>query len=200
MGIHTLTKAVFLDRDGVINRNVFYRDTGAYESPRTAADFELLPDSLASMQRLQAAGYSLFLVSNQPNVAKGKSTLAQLHEIQSKLETALDGADIHFVAFYYCYHHPDSAVPIYGGPCECRKPSPYFLQKAAVEYGVDLGHSWMVGDRLSDIECGERAGVRSILIDPDHSEVPRSPKSIEPGYVASSLGEASVHILNYPHE
>ena len=60
MGIHTLTKAVFLDRDGVINRNVFYRDTGAYESPRTAADFELFPDSLASMKRLQVAGYSLF--------------------------------------------------------------------------------------------------------------------------------------------
>jgi D-glycero-D-manno-heptose 1,7-bisphosphate phosphatase len=200
VGIHAVTKAVFLDRDGVINRNVFYSDTCAYESPRSAADFELFPDVLTSLQQLQAVGYSLFLVSNQPNVAKGKATLAHLDEIQSKLQASLDGADVRFAAFYYCLHHPDSTVPVYGGWCECRKPSPYFLKKAEAEYGVDLSRSWMVGDRISDIECGDRAGVRTILIDSEVSKASTSSKSIEPNYVASSLAEASLHILNYAGE
>ncbi len=200
MGINALTKAVFLDRDGVVNRNVFYHDTGAYESPRSAAEFELFSDALASMQMLEAAGYSLFLVSNQPNVAKGKTTLAHLDEIQNKLKAALADADVRFVAFYYCLHHPDSTVPIYGGACECRKPSPYFLKKAETEHGIVLSRSWMVGDRLSDIECGERAGVRTILIAPEHFKSSKSSNLIGPSYIASSLAEASLHILNHARD
>jgi D-glycero-D-manno-heptose 1,7-bisphosphate phosphatase len=191
-------KAVFLDRDGVINRNVFYPDTGEYESPRTVSAFELFPDSLLSLFKLQEAGYRLFLVSNQPNIAKSKSTWSELQEIQMKFEAALALAKIEFVAFFYCYHHPASSVPDYGGPCECRKPSPYFLTKAAADYSVDLSQSWMVGDRGTDIECGKRAGVRTILIVPDGGLAQSLPQTFEPDHLARNLSEATSLILGRP--
>jgi D-glycero-D-manno-heptose 1,7-bisphosphate phosphatase len=187
--------AVFLDRDGVINRDVFYPDTRARESPRTATEFHLFPDVLTSLRQLQNGGYQLFLVSNQPNVAKAKSTLQQLQEIHLKFEAMLDEANVRFAQFYYCYHHPDSKIPGYGGPCECRKPSPYFLLKAAFDYSIDLRRSWMVGDRLSDIECGKRAGTRTILIVRDRSHSPDPSTEPAPNYVLGSLSEATDCIL-----
>jgi D-glycero-D-manno-heptose 1,7-bisphosphate phosphatase len=112
---------------------------------------------------LQAAGYLLFLVSNQPNFAKGKASLDTLSAIHRKLERALSENDIRFQAFYYCLHHPQSAMPELRD-CICRKPSPYFLRKAAADFGVDLRQSWMVGDRATDINCGSAAGTKTILI------------------------------------
>lgn len=200
MGIDTVTRAVFLDRDGVINRNVLYPDTGAYESPRTAAAFELFPDSMASLLHLRNAGYQLFLVSNQPNVAKAKSTMSELQEIQRKFEAALAEANIDFAAFFYCYHHPDSSIAGYGGPCACRKPSPYFLIQAAEHHSVDLNQSWMVGDRPTDIQCGRRAGVRTIWIVPADAPEQNLPQPTQPDYRARNLGEATRLILaQSPH-
>jgi D-glycero-D-manno-heptose 1,7-bisphosphate phosphatase len=164
VGVYKVIKAAFIDRDGVLNRNVFYSDTGAYESPRTADDFEILPNVMEALRLLVNADYRLFLVSNQPNVAKAKSTIEDLKKTHEKLEMALVNSQIHFEEFYYCYHHPDSSVPGFGGPCECRKPSPYFLQKAEHDYQIDLNRSWMIGDRLTDIECGVAAGVKTVRI------------------------------------
>jgi D-glycero-D-manno-heptose 1,7-bisphosphate phosphatase len=170
MGINPLVEAVFLDRDGVLNHNVFYEDTGSLESPRTVADFELYDDTIPSLRKLQDAGLTLFLVSNQPNIAKGKSTLSELYEVQRRFACCLDQAHILFQEFYYCFHHPESNVPEYGGQCQCRKPSPLFLFRAARDYGIDLSQSWMVGDRLTDVECGKRAGVHTILVLPEPNE------------------------------
>ena len=188
-------RAVFLDRDGVLNRNVFYSDTGAFESPRVPEDFDLLPGTMDTLARLTNSGFSLYLVSNQPNVAKGKSTLAELAGAHAKLESAAREAGVPFVEYYYCYHHPASRLEGLGGKCECRKPSPYFLLKAHREYDIDLKQSWMVGDRASDIECGSAAGVRTIRIRPDHlgpdfkAELPR------PNFYAEDLREAVDLIL-----
>jgi D-glycero-D-manno-heptose 1,7-bisphosphate phosphatase len=117
-----------------------------------------------ALQRLQRAGYLLFLVSNQPNYAKGKSSLAELDAIDAELRRLLADMCVEFAAFYYCLHHHDGDVAGYSGPCACRKPSPYFLLRAAREFGVDLAHSWMVGDRTTDILCGLIAGARTIFI------------------------------------
>ena len=165
MGIDPLmAKAVFLDRDGVINANVFYADTGEVEAPRTAADFTLLPGVLEAMQRLQSAGYLLFLVSNQPNQAKRKATAADHDAIQVKLKAALDEVGIRIQEFFYCFHHPKGVEPSLSGTCDCRKPSPYFLNQAQGSHGLDMAQSWMVGDRDTDIQCGKAAGVRTIAI------------------------------------
>jgi D-glycero-D-manno-heptose 1,7-bisphosphate phosphatase len=166
MGIDQIggRRAVFLDRDGVLNRNVFNPATGEYESPGRPEDFVLAPNALESLSRLQAAGYLLFLVSNQPNYAKGKSTLEELEQVHALLTRALDQAGIVFAEFFYCFHHPHGVVPSHSGKCDCRKPSAYFLHRAAAEFGVTLSDSWMVGDRASDIECGQAAGVRTIRV------------------------------------
>jgi D-glycero-D-manno-heptose 1,7-bisphosphate phosphatase len=181
-------KAVFLDRDGVINRNVFYPDSGEFESPRSVAEFELFPWTLEAMGKLRAAGYSLFIVSNQPNYAKEKSPLEPLREIGDALValTTANGIDIR--ASYYCFHHPNSLIPGYSA-CDCRKPSPKFLLDAAAEFDLDMEHSWMVGDRPTDIECGLRAGVKTIRVAPDHPG--QLDRSVHPHYDAANLLEAS---------
>jgi D-glycero-D-manno-heptose 1,7-bisphosphate phosphatase len=154
-----MKRAVFLDRDGVLNRNVWNPATSAYESPLTPEQFELLPRVIPALELLRDAGYLLFLVSNQPNYAKGKASMYTLNEIHSRLETELTQAQISFTAFYYCFHHP-----AFTGRCICRKPSPHFLFKARETFGVDLGYSWMVGDRQTDIECGHAGGTRTLEI------------------------------------
>ena len=166
MGVCALNKraAVFLDRDGVINRNVMNPSTGIWESPLTAEDFEMMPNALIALRALQKEGFLLFVVSNQPNYAKAKATLQTLESIHRSLLHILSKEQIEFAAFYYCLHHPHGVVPEYSGPCSCRKPSPFFLLHARDEYYLDMEHSWMVGDRDSDIECGHAAGVRTIRV------------------------------------
>jgi len=159
-----LWRAVFLDRDGVLNANVFYRDTGAWEAPRCLEDFRLLPGVVDALQELQAAGFALVLVSNQPNEALGKSSRAELREIHEAMESEFDRHGIRFLEYCYCPHHPRALASELGGLCRCRKPSPYWLYRAASHYGIDLWASWMIGDRATDTACGTAAGVRSIRI------------------------------------
>lgn len=181
MGGHALTAApraaVFLDRDGVINADVRYDDTGEWEAPRSAADFKILPRAIEAMARLRAAGYLLFIVSNQPNLAKHKAMRADHDAIHSRLMAVLGAAGVEIVEAYYCFHHPAGIEPSLSGPCDCRKPSPHFLFKARDAHGIDLSASWMVGDRDTDIECGRNAGVRTVRIGPQ-------PLAVPPSYVA----------------
>jgi D-glycero-D-manno-heptose 1,7-bisphosphate phosphatase len=188
-------RAVFLDRDGVINRNVLNAATGEYESPLTAEQFEFVPGALDAMRALQAAGFLLFLVSNQPNYAKGKASLETLQSIHDRLIFGLDAAGITFAAFYYCFHHPHGRVEGYSGGCVCRKPSPHFLLKASAEFEVDLQHSWMVGDRTTDIKCGSRAGTRTILIGEGGK---RPPEAVRPDWIFADLLTA-VPIISADH-
>lgn len=160
-------RAVFLDRDGVINRNILNPATGDHEAPLTAADFALAPGARTALQRLQRAGFLLFLVSNQPNHAKGKSSLEDLHAIDGALQKQLANIQVQFAATYYCFHHPNGEVAEYSGSCACRKPSPYFLLRASREFALDPERSWMVGDRATDVLCGQSAGLRTIRITPD---------------------------------
>lgn len=157
-------RAVFLDRDGVVNANVTYPDDGRPEAPRRVEDFRLLPGALAAMAALRRAGWRLILVSNQPNQALGKASAADHAAIHAALLTALAAAGITLTAAYYCLHHPAGSEAGLGGPCRCRKPAPAFLFEARDAHGIDLGASWMVGDRDSDIACGRAAGVRTILV------------------------------------
>ncbi len=189
-----LRPAVFLDRDGVINRNVQDPATGEYGAPLSAEQFHLAPGALEAMAALRQAGFVLFLVSNQPNYAKGKSTLEALHAIHERLAAELDAAGIDFAEFFYCYHHPDGIVPGYSGQCRCRKPSPFFLLQAGDRFGLSLAESWMVGDRATDIECGRAAGARTILVAPDHPSSARKPQ-VEPDFEAQDLSDAAGIIL-----
>ena len=176
-------RAAFLDRDGVLNRNIFYPDTGAWESPRSAAQLWLASGVVEGLRALRTAGFALVLVSNQPNAAKGKSTEAELHSIHARLVELLAAEGLSLDAAFYCYHHP-----AHTGPCLCRKPSPHFLLHAAQACGFNLADSWMIGDRASDVECGRRAGVRTAWINTGEGVVLGEES---PDFVSADLAEAA---------
>lgn len=183
-----MSRVVFLDRDGVINELVLNPVTGRFESPHRVADYRLRPGVLAALVRLYDWGTRLFLISNQPSFALGKTTLEELFRIHRRLELDLAGAGVVFEEYYYCYHHPNGVVEGYAGPCRCRKPAPYFLQEAARKKGFSLSDCWMIGDQDTDMECGWRAGCRTILLETPQSKGKRG-KSY-PDYRAADLPEA----------
>ena len=131
MGVSGLSQpaAVFLDRDGVINRNVMNPLTQAWEAPLTVENFVLANNALLALRALRKAGFLLFVVSNQPNYAKAKASFETLENIHHHLLHLLHEEQIEFAAFYYCLHHPHGVRPGHSGPCRCRKPSPFFSFK-----------------------------------------------------------------------
>jgi D-glycero-D-manno-heptose 1,7-bisphosphate phosphatase len=164
--------AVFLDRDGVINRPIIRQ--GRPFPPDSLDELEVYPDAAASLRRLQAAGFTLVVVTNQPDVARGKQRREVVHEINRELRRQLPLA-----AVYVCFHDDADG-------CRCRKPAPGLLFDAADDLGLDLGRSFMVGDRWRDVEAGRRAGCRTVHIDRHYSE--RAPEC--PDVVTTGLAEA----------
>jgi len=147
-----MVDAVFLDRDGVLNELVLNPATAEYEPPHCIEDMKLFPYVIECLGKLHEAGYDLFLISNQPDYAKGKTTLDALEKVHNKFDQLLTSQGINFKKYYYCYHHPQGIIPEYSCECMCRKPKPFFLFKAEEDHNVDLGNSWMIGDRDTDIE------------------------------------------------
>lgn len=144
-------KALFLDRDGVINedRKYVYR----------IEDFALLPGVIEAVRLAKASGYVIVVVTNQSGVARGFYKLMDVHTLHSHLHRVFGQAGAEIDAIYFCPHHPDGTVPEYAVTCLCRKPKPGMILRAAVELGVDLNDSVLVGDNYSDIEAGIAAGV-----------------------------------------
>jgi D-glycero-D-manno-heptose 1,7-bisphosphate phosphatase len=143
--------AVFLDRDGVLNEVRMEGTTAS--TPRTVAELQILPTARADLGRLREAGYLLLVVSNQPDVARGDLSLDAVEEINRALRDALP-----VDAVYFCPHDT-------GDGCVCRKPKPGLLQAGAREWGVDLGRSWLIGDRWVDLAAAEAAGVEGLLVE-----------------------------------
>lgn len=179
--------ALFLDRDGVLNELVFYPSSAEWESPRVRADFCLRPRAIEALREFSAAGWPLFLVSNQPSFAKGKTSMADLRDVHAALIEALAPSRVAFREAYYCYHHPDAVVPELKGPCVCRKPSPHFLREAARVHGIDLSASWMIGDQDMDLLCGRNAGCRTILVPNPRSASKRG--SVAPDRICDDLAQ-----------
>ncbi len=199
MGVcRAMKKAVFFDRDGVINKLVYNPVTCQYESPHREEDLELFTWSVQAFRALQQNGYLLFLISNQPSFAKGKTQLERIQEIHAKFHGILRSEGIIFTEYYYCYHHPQGIVKEYAYDCPCRKPKPYFVLKAIVEHGIDESSSWLIGDRDTDIICGREAGLRTILIKEPHS-IEYQGKS-RPTCCADTLEDAVEIILNTSSE
>ena len=156
-------KAVFLDRDGTINKYVgFLRDID---------QFELIEGVAEAIKQINASGYLCIVVTNQPVIARGEVTVPQLEEIHNKMETLLGLEGAYIDGLYYCPHHPhkgfEGEVPELKFDCECRKPKPGMLLKAAEDFNIDLSKSWMVGDGENDIKAGENAGCKTCLIGRD---------------------------------
>ena len=174
-----LRRAVFLDRDGVINR-ALVRDGKPYP-PGRLGEFEILPETAPACAKLKAAGFLLVVATNQPDVGRGTLAREAVEEIHRSMcqSLALDRVEV-------CYH-PGKGQ----SDCDCRKPRPGMLLHAAEELGIDLRRSWMIGDRWRDIDCGAAAGCRTIFIDRGYNEALRRP----PEFRVSNLLEAAELIL-----
>lgn len=153
-------KAIFLDRDGTINKYVgFLRDIN---------DFELLPGVAEAIKAINQSGFLCIVVTNQPVIARGEVTIEELNNIHNKMETELGKSGAYIDALYYCPHHPHKGyageIPELKIDCECRKPKPGMIMQAASDYNINLLQSWMIGDGENDIKCGQAAGCKAILI------------------------------------
>lgn len=155
---------MFLDRDGVLVEEVSYPETGEREAPMRPQDVRLLPGSAAAARRLAEAGFLLVLVSNQGAYAKGKIALRSLWLAHERFLELLAAEGVRLDACYYSYGHPDGVTPYFSGPSLDRKPNPYQLLVAAARFDIDLAASWMIGDRETDVACGQAAGTRTIRI------------------------------------
>lgn len=148
--------AVFLDRDGIINR-AMVRDGKPYP-PVQLNDFEILSGSVTSLSQLAAFGYVLIGITNQPDVARGTQSREMVESFNALIQSTLPVRDI-----FVCYH--DNA-----DNCDCRKPRPGLILQAANKYGLDLSSSWMVGDRWKDIAAGKAVGLKTIFVDYHYAE------------------------------
>src|SRR6185436_19685075 len=174
-----ISRAVFLDRDGVINQ-VKLIDGKPYP-PASASEFSIFPGVLEACQKLKHAGFLLVVATNQPDVGRGTMKREVVESIHAHMRRALplDRVEV-------CYH-PGKG----DSKCDCRKPQPGMLHRAARELNIDLRASWMVGDRWRDVDCGHAAGCRTVFIDYGYDE----PLKQQPDFRAPNLAEAADIIL-----
>ena len=172
-----MRRAVFQDRDGVINREIFR--TGQAQAPFMLADFEILPGVPEALDRLHRAGFLLVIVTNQPDVVRGLASRDQVEAIHAHLRRTLPLDEIRV-----CYHDNVDR-------CACRKPAPGMLYAAAVALDIALADSYLVGDRWRDVGAGRSAGCTTVLVHSDRDE----PTTIEPHVRVRGLSEAATWIL-----
>lgn len=151
-----MRKAVFIDKDGTLIPDIPYNVDPAL--------IILEKDAIEGLKHIKELGYELIVVSNQSGVAHGYFEESALQGVEAKMSQLLAAHQITLDAFYYCPNHPEGKVEKYAAECDFRKPKPGMILQAAEERGIDLSLSWMIGDILHDIEAGQRAGCKTILI------------------------------------
>jgi D-glycero-D-manno-heptose 1,7-bisphosphate phosphatase len=182
MGEHKVARrAVFLDRDGVINRVVVRN--GTPHPPSSVEDFELYDDVANGCARLKAADFLLIVVTNQPDVGRGSLSRQAVEAMNLKMQATLPSLD----RIEVCYH----AGERYGEPCGCRKPRTGLIRRAAAALNIDPKRSYVIGDRWRDIDCAHAAGCRAILIQRGYKETLRE----APDFTVANFSEAVAAVL-----
>lgn len=191
-------RAVFLDRDGVINELVYYEEQGLVDSPFTVEQLKLFPWAGEAIKKLTEGGYKVVIASNQPAIAKGQLSWETFEKIRGKMKEELAKQAAFVDGEYYCFHHPEAVIADLKVNCECRKPKPGLLLQAAREHDIDLLESWMIGDNLTDIKAGKSAGCKTVLLGKMKCQLCRlmDEEDARPDSIASSLSEAVSVILN----
>jgi mannose-1-phosphate guanylyltransferase/phosphomannomutase len=189
-----INKAVFLDRDGVINKNV--KDLTSLDQ------FEMLEGVSTAVELLNKSGYLVIVTTNQPSIAKGFCSFQNIDSIHEEMKHQLASNNAHVDAVYLCPHHPEKGfvgeVPDLKIVCECRKPKPGMMLKAAKDFEINLPKSWTIGDSPIDIEAGRRIGVKTIFITSGGgtgSKEEQKYKHVKPDFVACDLLQAAEIII-----
>lgn len=152
----TVPCAVFLDKDGTVLRDVPYNVD--------PLQMRMCDGAATGLKKLHDAGYLLVVVTNQSGVAGGRFPESALRDVEVELRAMFQDVGAALRGFYYCPHHPDGSVTAYRADCQCRKPRPGMVRQAANDLQIDLAASWLIGDTLDDVEAGNRAGCRTILL------------------------------------
>ena len=186
-------KAVFLDRDGVINALIYHLDAGVIDAPFKRSQFKLLPRVPEAIRLLNDLGLRVAVVSNQPGIAKGHLKRETLKTFERVMLSQIRDAGGYIDRIYYCLHHPEAKVDKLRQRCNCRKPEIGMLQRAAADLNVTLAECYMIGDGIPDLEAADRAGCRSIFIGRWKCEICQFTEAphVRPALVAKSLWEAA---------
>ncbi len=185
-----MNRAVFLDRDGVINTMVYNTEFGLVDSPANPDEFSLMPHVSEAILAFHQMGFVVALISNQPGIAKGKFSPQLLDAITQKMVVGLAEGGAHLDAIYYCKHHPEGKVLQYRQVCNCRKPKPGMLLKAAQDLEIDLSQSYFIGDGITDVQAGQAAGTKTILIYPSskcYLCTELNSRNVHPDFIVTNL-------------
>jgi D-glycero-D-manno-heptose 1,7-bisphosphate phosphatase len=179
-------QAVFMDRDGTISEEVGYINH--------PSRFRLFPFAAGAIKQLNENGWLAIVVTNQAGVARGYFPQQMIETVHADMTKQVADAEARIDAIYYCAHHPSVGEPPYRFDCDCRKPKPGLIKRAAEDFSIDLAGSWMIGDRYSDVELARNAGVNSALVMSGYGrgewEHQRSSWKVQPDLVAENLLEA----------
>lgn len=187
--------AVFVDRDGVINEIVWNEDIEQLDSPLTKEQFAFLPGAIEGLRKMAQKGYYIFIVTNQPAAAKGKTSLATLYDINTYMIDALAQEGVYVDDIYMCPHYP-KLLPMTKETflikeCNCRKPKPGLIYRALRKYNIDLTRSYMIGDSCTDIKAGAAVGVQTIFIGDLKCDLCKKLDDVSPTFIAANLEEAA---------
>jgi D,D-heptose 1,7-bisphosphate phosphatase len=182
-----MKKAIFLDKDGTLIKDVPYN---IYPSL-----IEMESTAIEALELLAKHRYIFIVVSNQSGVARGFFEPTALNNVEAYLDGLLKKHNIKIAKYYYCYHHPEGKVPEFTRECLCRKPQPGLLVQAAEDFDIDLSKSWMIGDILNDIEAGKRARCRTVLVDHGNETEWNYNELRTPDYYAANLLDAASYII-----
>ena len=187
-------RAAFLDRDGTMNRMVYYHGHGIADSPFVPSQFSLLPRVIPALRLLKKKGFLLVVVSNQPGIAKGHMKKKDFEAIERKMDRLLAKGGIRLDAKYYSFFHKDAILRGYKKGAHLRKPRPGMLLRAAKEHGIDLKRSYMIGDGVVDMKAGKAAGCKTVFLGSLKPELWKYLEGAMPGLVARDLFEAAKKI------
>jgi len=179
-------KAVFLDRDGTI-----IEDVGYLNDPK---NIKFIPGSIQAIKKLNQAGYKVVVITNQAGVARGLIREDILQTIDKTINKYILNGGAHIDAIYYCPHHPEHGVYPYKQDCECRKPNPGMIKKAAADLELDLKKSFMIGDKWSDIEAGKNMKLKTALV---LTGMGKKYQDSKPDFIAKNLSETVDWILKW---
>ncbi len=183
-------RAVFIDRDGTMSEEVGYINH--------ASRFRLFPYTAAAIRHLNENGWLAVVVTNQAGVARGYFSEEMIQTVHAAMTAGIESGGAKLDAVYYCAHHPSVGEPPYRFDCDCRKPKPGLISRAAADFDIDLEKSWMIGDRYSDIQLARNAGVKSMFVLSGYGrgewEHQRASWGQQPDEVAENLLEA-VHLI-----
>ena len=178
--------AVFLDRDGTINEEVGYMDS--------LEKLKIIPEAFEAIRLINQNGMKAVVITNQSGVARGLFSEEFVQTVHALIQKQLKARKAFIDAFYHCPHHPTEGQGVYLQTCNCRKPAPGLLLKAADEMEIDLGQSYMIGDMPKDIDAAKRAGAKGILVRTGYGQEHRA-FDVEPDYIAGNILEAVRWIL-----